>query len=180
VSSGFNKTSELLIHDGNWFSFWSVEFEGPGGERMERYVFRHPGAVAVVPIVDKNVVMVRQFRAAIGEEILEIPAGKLDVLGEKLEVAARRELIEETGLSASNVFELTRFYNSAGFTDELTVIYLATDLVAVEAMPDGLEESYMSVEHIPLDRILKLIDDGSIVDAKSIIGLLAAQRHLDF
>ena len=90
ASGGFRKTSERMIHEGYIISLLEAEFEGPAGERITRDVIRHPGAVAVVAIDGDEVVLVRQFRAALEAEMLEIPAGKLDVPGEPLEAAARR------------------------------------------------------------------------------------------
>ena len=103
TSAGFRKTAERLLHDGYIISLFEAEFEGPAGERITRDVVRHPGAVAVVAIDRDEVVLVRQFRAALEAEMLELPAGKLDVPGEPLEVAARRELVEEAGLDAPHL-----------------------------------------------------------------------------
>ena len=176
--SGFTQISERVIHEESWFAFLAAEFDGPAGERIERFVFRHPGAVGVVPIDGQDVVLVRQFRPAIEIDMLELPAGKLDVPGEEPVVAARRELIEEAGLDAHQMVELARFHNSAGFSDEYTIVYLATDLIPAEVMPASVEERYLTLERVPLDGVLQLISDGTITDAKTVIGLLTALRHL--
>ena len=105
-------------------------------------------------------------------------AGKLDVPGEEPEDAARRELVEEAGLDAAGMVELVQFHNSAGISDELTIVYLATELVPAEAMAASVEEQYLSVERVPLNRAPRMIADGTITDAKTIIGLLAALSHL--
>ena len=178
MAPGFTKISERVIHRGNWFTFLAAEFDGPAGERIERYVFRHPGAVGVVPVDGDDVVLVRQFRPAVEMEMLELPAGKLDVPDEDPADAARRELIEEAGLEAPEMVELTRFHNSAGFSDELTIVYLATNLIPAKPMAVSVEERYLSVERVPLDQVLRLVADGTITDAKTIIGLLTALRHL--
>ena len=174
----FKKVSEKLIHGEDWFSFAVAEFEGPVGERINRYIFHHPGAVGVVPIEDENIVLVRQYRPALEKEMLEIPAGKLDIEGEEPEKAARRELIEEAGLDASNLQELCSFYNSAGFSDEKTVIYLATEMTRVEKMAASVEEQYMTTEKVPLEDVHELIASGYITDAKSIIGIYSALRSI--
>jgi ADP-ribose pyrophosphatase len=132
----------------------------------------------VVPIEDENIVLVRQYRPALEKEMLEIPAGKLDIEGEEPEKAARRELIEETGLDASNLQELCSFYNSAGFSDEKTVIYLATEMTQVEKMAASVEEQYMTTEKVPLEDVHELIDSGYITDAKTIIGIYSALRSI--
>ena len=170
--------SERVIHQENWFTFLAAEFNGPAGERIERYVFRHPGAVGVVPVDGDDVVLVRQFRPAVEMEMLELPAGKLDVPGEAPADAARRELVEEAGLDAPEMVELARFHNSVGFSDELTIVYLATNLIPTKPMAVSVEERYLSVERVPLDQVLRLVADGTITDAKTIIGLLTALRHL--
>ena len=149
----------------------NATFEGPSG-RFDRDIVHHPGAVVVVPLTDSGTVfMVRQFRAAIGSDLLELPAGKRDVTGEPPEETARRELAEEVGLSATDVRLLARFYNSPGFTDELSWLYLATGLDEVPTDRQGHEEQLMSLEEIPLADVPAMIADGRIEDAKSIIGL---------
>ena len=178
MAPGFTKISERVLHQENWFTFLTAEFDGPAGERIERYVFRHPGAVGVVPVDGDDVVLVRQFRPAVEMEMLELPAGKLDVPGEEPAAAARRELVEEAGLDALEMVELARFHNSAGFSDELTIVYLATNLIPAKPVAVSVEERYLSVERVPLDQVLRLVADETITDAKTIIGLLAALRHL--
>ena len=177
-SKEFKKVSEELIHSEDWFSFAKAEFEGPIGERIHRYIFRHPGAVGVVPIEDGNIVLVRQYRPALEMEMLEIPAGKLDIEGEAPEKAAHRELIEEAGLDASKLEELCSFYNSAGFSDEKTVIYLATEMTRVAKIAASVEEQYMTTERIPLEDVYKMIDSGHITDAKTIVGIYSAMRRI--
>ena len=178
MAPGFTKTSERVIHQENWFTFLVAEFDGPAGERIERYVFRHPGAVGVVPVDGDDVVLVRQFRPAVEMEMLELPAGKLDVPGEEPADAARRELVEEAGLDAPEMVELVRFHNSVGFSDELTIVYLATNLIPTKPMAVSVEERYLSVERVPLDQVLRLVADGTITDPKTVIGLLTALRYL--
>ena len=178
MAPGFTKISERVIHQENWFTFLATEFDGPAGERIQRYVFRHPGAVGVVPVDGDDVVLVRQFRPAVEMEMLELPAGKLDVPGEEPADAARRELVEEAGLDAPEMVELARFHNSVGFSDELTIVYLATNLIPTKPMAVSVEERYLSVERVPLDQVLRLVAAGTITDAKTVIGLLAALRHL--
>ena len=174
----FKKVSEELIYEEDWFSFAAAQFEGPVGERIKRYVFHHPGAVAVVPIEDEKIVLVRQYRPALEKEMLEIPAGKLDIEGEEPKKAAHRELIEEAGLDALRLEELCSFYNSAGFSDEKTVIYLATEMTRVEKIAASVEEEYMTTEKIPLEDVYELIDSGYITDAKTIIGIYSAMRFI--
>jgi 8-oxo-dGTP pyrophosphatase MutT (NUDIX family) len=171
----FRKVGEQERFRGSLIRVATATFEDPGGRRFERDVVHHPGAVVVVPLTaSRTVVMVRQFRAAIEQEILELPAGKRDVDGEEPAATAARELAEEVGKRATRLELLARFYNSPGFTDELSWIYLATDLHDVPHDRQGLEEQQMSVEEIPLDSAPELIRSGKIMDAKSIIGLSLA------
>ena len=167
----FRKLGESEVFAGTLIKVANATFEGPSG-RFERDVVHHPGAVVVVPLTDSGkVVMVRQFRAAIGSDLLEIPAGKRDVAGEPPEETAARELAEEVGLRATSLELLARFYNSPGFTDELSWLYLATGLSEVPHDRQGHEEQVMSVEEVPLWDTQAMVADGRIIDAKSIIGL---------
>lgn len=177
-SSGFTRTSETILHRGHVITLSTATFEGPAGEVLERDVVHHPGAVAVVPVDGDEVVLVRQYRPVLEREMLEIPAGKLDVPDEDLPTAARRELAEEAGYDAPELVELCRFHNSIGFCDEQTTIYLATKLVPVASKAVSVEEEYLTVQRVPLSKVEDLINDGTITDAKTVIGLLRALRLL--
>ena len=176
--SGFRRLGERSVHRGHAIDVVVARFETPDGEVVERDVVRHPGAVSVVPVDGDEVVLVRQYRAPAERELLEIPAGKRDVADEPPEVAAVRELEEEVGLTAASLVPLATFYNSVGFSDEYSYVFLATDLTPVPAAPQGPEEHHMTVERWGLDDIPAAIADGRIEDAKTVIGLLAALRHL--
>jgi len=125
---------------------------------------------------------VRQFRPAIGTETLEVVAGTRDVEGEPTETTARRELIEEAGLEADDVQQIGTFWNSPGYTNEHTTVFLATGLRPCERAPVSAEERWMSVERLPIGDLGALVA-GGVTDAKSIVGLalakeaLAARRH---
>lgn len=177
--SDFRKVSERHVAGGNVISFAVGTFESPDGHRFERELVRHPGAVIVVPVdADDSVLMVRQFRAAVEQDLLELPAGKRDVPGEATQVTAARELEEEVGRKAGRIELLGRFYNSPGFSDELSWCYLARDLVEVDNDLQGIEEQFMTVERVALADVNRLIVEGAIIDGKSIIGLELALRHL--
>ncbi len=139
---------------------------------MRRDVIRHPGAVAVVAVVDGSVVLIRQYRAAVDGDVLEIPAGKLDVAGEEPEQAARRELAEEVGLDAGELRLIADVWTAPGFTDERMRIFLATGCVPVDRVPHGAEEEVSEVVLVPLDEVATFIDAGEIRDAKTLAGLL--------
>ena len=156
---------------------FEVEFESPDGDHMRRDVVRHPGAVSVVPLLDDGrVVMVRQFRTAVEDLVLEIPAGKRDVADEPPELTAHRELAEEVGYRAGRLDKLCELLHSPGFCDEVNHLFLARDLVAGERAVEGPEETHMTIEHVPLDDVVELIADGSITDAKSVAALLMARQ----
>jgi ADP-ribose pyrophosphatase len=173
----FRKLGETELFHGYLIQVGSARFAGPDGSEFEREIVHHPGAVVVVPVTTSGTaVMVRQFRAALGADLLEIPAGKRDVHGEAPEITAERELAEEVGLKAGRLDLLARFYNSPGFTDELTWLYLARDLDPVPVDRQGAEEQHMTIEEVPLASVPALIEKGELVDAKSIIGLCLASR----
>lgn len=178
AGSPFRKVGDRLIYRGHVIEVREVEFVGPGGEEMRRDVVRHPGAVSVVPLLDDGrVVMVRQFRAPLEGDLLEIPAGKRDVADEPPDVTARRELAEEVGYTASTLDLLVSMCHSPGFCDEVNHIFLATGLTEGERCVDGVEEEHMTIERVRLADVFDLVASGEIVDAKSIVGLtLAAQR----
>lgn len=176
---GFRKLAETEIWRSRLLRVAQGSFESPDGERFERDVVHHPGAVVVVPMLGcGRVLMVRQYRAAVDDELLEIPAGKRDVDGEAPEVTAGRELAEEVGRRARRLDLLARFYNSPGFSDELSWCYLARDLEEVGNDLQGIEEAHMGLEEVALADLDALIASGGIVDAKSIIGLTLAARAL--
>jgi ADP-ribose pyrophosphatase len=175
----FRKLGESEILRRSLIQVGSARIESPDGEIFERDIVHHPGAVVVVPLVSEStVLMIRQYRAAVDAELLEIPAGKRDVDGEPTEVTAARELVEEVGRRPGRLDLLARFYNSPGFCDEHTWLYLATDLAAVPEDRQGVEERYMSLEEVALDDVAALIDSGQLIDAKSIIGLSLTRARL--
>ncbi len=176
--SGFTFVGERVIHDGFVITVYEAEFTTPDGETMMRDIVRHPGAVGVVAVDGDDVVLVRQFRAPLGADILEIPAGKRDVDGEPPEITASRELVEEVGLEAASLESLGGFHNSVGFCDEYVHLFLATDLTPAEFAPDGPEEQHMQIVRLPLDEVGPAIDRGAITDAKTVIGLRSALARL--
>jgi ADP-ribose pyrophosphatase len=178
--SEFRVVGSEHVADAGFLTITKELIQAPGGERFGRTVVHHPGAVVVVPIDGDDVVMVRQFRAAIDGDMLEVPAGKRDVHGEPPEETAHRELEEEIGYRSGKLVKLAEFYNTPGFCDEYTHLFLATELTDLGGnQAVGPEEEAMTIERIPLDRVDALIDSGELQDAKSIIGLLLARRLLD-
>jgi 8-oxo-dGTP pyrophosphatase MutT (NUDIX family) len=178
MTSGFSPLREEEIFKGHIITVTQGTFVGPDGSTFSRDIVRHPGAVAVVAILDDELVLVRQYRAPIDALLLELPAGIKDNHGEAPIDTAQRELVEETGHRAGHIEPLIKFVNSAGFTDEEMEIFLATDLTEIGASVQGIEEQHMTVERVPLDRAIGLIESGELRDAKSVIGVLLALRRL--
>jgi ADP-ribose pyrophosphatase len=151
------------------------EVERSDGHRTTREVVEHPGAVAMLAWDGKRLAMVRQWRHATGDALLEIPAGTLEP-DERPETTARRELAEEVGLAAASWDPGPRFFTAPGFCDELMHLYLATDLEPAPGEADAdelLERSWLT-----LDEALDAIDDGRIRDAKTIVGVEWLARRL--
>jgi len=176
--SGFSVRAERELARGRLVRLVELDVAGPAGASLRREVVRHPGAVIVVALEGDGVWLVRQYRAAVDREVLELPAGKRDVAGEPPEDTARRELVEEVGRRPAALRYLGRFYNSPGFTDEETSCYLATDLEPVERVPQGLEERHMAAELISWDLLDRLARDGALCDAKTLAGLALARGVL--
>ncbi|MDX9871896.1 MAG: NUDIX hydrolase [Clostridia bacterium] len=140
------------------------------GKTSTREILLHPGAVVVAALTEEQeIVMVRQYRYAAGQILLELPAGKLEAGEDPLE-CARRELSEETGFEAEEWEKLTEFYTAPGYTNEMMHLYLARGLQEKKAHPDT--DEVIEYEKIPLARLQEaLLETGGIKDAKSIIGL---------
>jgi ADP-ribose pyrophosphatase len=147
----------------------------PDGSTVDLEMVRHPGASAVVALVDDidapdpAVLLLRQFRHAAAGEIWEIPAGVLEP-GEEPEACARRELTEETGATAERFDHLTTVFTTPGFTDERIHLFLATGITPGE--PHHAEDEFIEVRAVPLTEVLEMIRDGEVMDAKSIVALL--------
>ena len=147
-----------------------------GGQRLVRETIQHPGAVVIVPVLPgSRLVFVRQYRRAVERYLLELPAGTLDH-GERPVSCARRELEEETGWQAGRIKRLGAFYAAPGFFSEQMTVFLATDLTPVPARPEA--DEFLTPVVLPLRTALAKIRSGAICDAKSIIGVLSAERAL--
>ncbi len=137
---------------------------------FSREIVEHNGAVAVVPIVDKDmIIMIRQFRQAAKKTLLELPAGTL-YIGETPEDCARRELLEETGYRAGSLKKLVQFYVAPGYNTEVLHVYLATNLDKAE--PRLEEDEEIEVLKVNLKETLRMIERNEIEDAKSIAGIM--------
>jgi 8-oxo-dGTP pyrophosphatase MutT (NUDIX family) len=175
MSSRFERVASETRYEGKIFSVVEETFRHEDGEDSTREIVRHQGAVGVVAHDGERIYLVRQPREAIGvPDLLEIPAGKLDVDGEEPLDAAKRELGEEIGKAAEHWELLHSLYTSAGFTDEQCLVYLATGLSDAEAEQD--EHERIDIETRPLSELDAVIDE--VRDAKTLIGLLELRRRL--
>ena len=146
------------------------------GKEAWREVVHHPGASAVVAIDEDNrIIMEKQFRYALNDYLLEIPAGKLDA-GEAPLVCAKRELEEETGIVASEWISLGTIATSPGFCNEVIHLYVAKGLSKGKIHWD--EDEYVEVERYTFDELLQRIKDETIKDSKTLSALLLAMPHL--
>ena len=170
------KLTSRQVFDGGVVKLFVDEVELPDGKKSVREIVRHPGAVCVVPVTDEGeVIMVRQFRYAFGEVLLEVPAGKLEP-GEDPLSAALRELEEETGTVAQNVVHLGELYTTVAIFDEKIQMYLARGLTYKNAHPDDGE--FLEVEKIPLSTLVEMVMRGEIKDSKTQVAILKAHSIL--
>lgn len=181
-SDRFRHVGDEQVYRGHLWNVVIGDFEGPGGALFRRDIVRSPGAVGVVPIIGRGsaveVVLLKQYRAPFDDHVIEIPAGMRDVSGEDPLETAQRELIEEAGLRAGRLEALHRFYPSPGMTDAILHLYLATQLEEVARDTQGVEEEHMEVFRVSLRDAVEMVVEGIISDAKSVIGLLLAERRL--
>ncbi len=162
--------SSRLLHRGRNFDFLVDEVELPNGHVTQRDVVRHPGAVAIVPILDDGrVALIRQFRYATGKTLLEIPAGTLEQGEPHLECAAR-ELREETGYEAKELEPRLRCFMVPGYSDEVIHFFVARNLSVVGDDPEIDEE--ITLELYSLEEVRRMIEENVIEDAKTIVGIL--------
>ena len=147
---------------------------GKAGFRIRRSVVRHHGSAVMMPVDKRNrVLLVRQYRLPADQYLWELPAGKIDE-GETALQAAKRELVEETGLRAKKWKKLALFYPSPGFVEETMTIYLATELTQGEAQP--MDDERIETKWYGRKELRKLIRQNKITDAKTMIGYLHWDR----
>lgn len=146
------------------------------GRTAQRDVVENPGGVGIVPVLNDEVILVRQFRIAINREIVEIPAGRLEE-GETPESCAGRELQEEIGYRAGKLILASSYYSSAGFSNERMYLFLGLDLDEVALRPEWDER--IQIVRIPIAEIEPKLRSGEFEDAKTIIGLYALLSYLE-
>lgn len=169
-----------VIHTGRYLTFHVDTIQDATGQRHTREIVDHPGAVAVVALDGDDLLMVRQYRTPVGRVLLEIPAGTLDrdPAGEleDPDVAAPRELGEETGYRAGAWRKLGRFFTAPGFASEEMHLYLATDLSAIPGYAGPDTDERIDLRRVPWLEAVELVASGEVADAKSIVGLFWLER----
>jgi ADP-ribose pyrophosphatase len=172
-TKGVRVVSSRTVYRGPVFSVTTDHVQEPGGVTTRRDVIHHTGSVVVLAVDDSTatprVLLERQYRHAASDYLWELPAGRIDP-GEKELAAAKRELLEETGYTASKWNRILKFYASPGFVAETMSVFLATGLRAGEAQPEDDEIIYKRM--VPLPIAVRMAVSGTIRDAKTISSVL--------
>ena len=171
-----NTVSSDLIYTGKTVSLRVDTVEVPNKGYQKREIVEHNGVAAVIAITEDNkIILVRQYRKSIEDEVLEIPAGKL-ALNENPRECAVRELRQKTGYSAESFKLIHKFYPSVGISNQMVFIYLASKLQKCE---DKSDDKQLIVEEIDFKEIYKMVLNNEIVDAKTSIGVLISKDIID-
>jgi len=177
MSSRFERIATETVYEGGFFAVRRDRFRHEDGEEVQRDIATHPGAVGVVVLDGDDLWFVRQPREAVGSpDLLELPAGKLDVEGEPPLETARRELAEEIGKQAERWEPLGSFYTSPGFSDEEVHLFLATGISDVAERPAVAEDERIDVEVRPLADLDAILAEAK--DSKTLIGLQRLKQRL--
>ena len=172
--------SSSLSYSGPLFNVFTDMVSEPGGKVSRRDVIRHNGSVVILAVDDSrsksdpSIIMERQYRHAANQYLWELPAGKMDA-GEKPLAGAKRELIEETGYRAKKWSKLVRYFASPGFLGEWMQVFLAEGLSAGIAEPE--EDEFIETRLVPVSEILRMIDEGKILDGKTLISVMLFARQ---
>lgn len=169
--------SSKPVYEGKYLNVKIDEFKLPNEKIVSREIVERPDAACVVALTEnREVLMVRQFRAPYKQVMLEIPAGKLDE-GEEPYAAMVRELREETGAIGKNYRSMGKLYMTPGYADEIIYMYLCDVAEIKEAQPD--EDEFLELVKIPLNQAVEQVLSGEIVDAKTCVAILKAHLILN-
>lgn len=169
--------SSTPVYEGRIFTVDDVQVRLPDGRQAQRDIIRHRGSVGIIALTDDDqMVLVHQYRTAIEQVTLEIPAGKLE-RGEDPAACAARELEEETGYTADHLGYLCPFVPAIGYSDEVLHLFLATGLRFVGASPD--DDEFINVDVVPVQELVDRVLDGQVSDSKTMAAILLcdAIRH---
>src|SRR5215470_1995476 len=173
--------SSKTVFQGRVFSVTSDDIEEPGGVTVRRDVLRHPGSIVVLAVNDADsrkdplVLLERQYRYAADARLWELPAGRIDP-GEDQLTAAKRELLEETGFTASKWQRALSFYPSPGFMDEVMHVFLARGLKKGKARPE--DDERITVRFFPLPQVIRMAMSGKIIDGKTLASVFWLEKFL--
>jgi len=171
--------SSKIAFEGPLFRVFREEVREPSNKVANRDIIRHNGSVVILAVDDSSkkdplIVMERQYRHAAGQYLWEVPAGRMDE-GEERLAAAKRELKEETGYRAKKWTKLVRYFASPGFLGEWMQVFLAEGLIAGDAEPE--EDEQLEVLLVPLSEVLRKIDEGKILDGKTLVSVQLYARN---
>jgi ADP-ribose pyrophosphatase len=168
--------SETLLQGRN-FKIKRDTLKTPDGRETKLEIVEHGGSVVIIAVDDdRNLLFVRQYRHAAGEDLLELPAGTRDD-DEPFEQCAAREIREEVGMEAGKLEKVGEFYLAPGYSTEFMVVFLATKLKHNPLQAD--DDEFLQVEKIPLKKAIQMAESGDVPDAKSLAALLLARSHLE-
>ena len=168
--------SSKIVYQGDFLDVRRDKVLLPNGNTSIREWIKHPGAVCIIPVLPNGeIALIRQYRYPVKKEMIELPAGKLD-LNEKPEICAKRELEEEIGYYSEKIKFLTQIHPAIGFANEVMNLYLAKDLVKTESNLD--KDEFLIIIPTKLTKAVDMVWSGEITDVNTIIGLLGAKKML--
>ena len=171
-----SKLSSKIVYQGDFLDVRRDKVLLPNGNTSIREWIKHPGAVCIIPVLPNGeIALIRQYRYPVKKEMIELPAGKID-LNEKPEICAKRELEEEIGYYSEKIKFLTQIHPAIGFANEFMNLYLAKDLVKTESNLD--KDEFLIIIPTKLTKAIDMVWSGEITDVKTIIGLLWANKML--
>ncbi len=172
----FELLESKIYYQGRAFTLRRDHLRTPDGRTTDFDIVEHHGSVVILPVDENgNLILVRQYRHAVAQDLLELPAGTLEA-GEEPLFCAQREIREETGFAAERFQEIGKFYLAPGYSTELMFVYLATDLHPAPLPPD--EDEFLKIETLPIETVFDLAAQGQIPDAKSLAALYLALPFL--
>jgi ADP-ribose pyrophosphatase len=171
------KNKSSLAYKCKIFDVWEEDFDLPNGKTTRQSWINHNPTVAVVAINEKNdLLLIKQYRHAVKKNLLEIPAGSLDSAEESPAVCAQRELAEENGFKAKTLIKLFEGYLLPGYCNEYMYFFLAQNLFSEPLTPD--EDEFIEIMPVSFSKARKLIEQGKIIDAKTVLGIFLADNLL--